>query len=196
MDDVAVERGEVLFVLGGAEQIGAHRHQFAGAAGRPVQPADQFLPPRLGGEMQIAGVVVARLRAPGLDGMGQLLAVRAVIARQGVEEGERGRPDRGGDTDRAPRAPSRCRRLRPGRTAAPRRVRSARRRPVWRRRDFRAAAGCGPARKSWKAGRRKRRWPWGGSNPKGRCRTLTPDLGQSRAHSSAADYRWLPSASQ
>ena len=59
MHDVAVERGEILVAFHQAEQIGAHLHQFAGAAGRAVEPADQFLPPRLGGEMQIAGVIVA-----------------------------------------------------------------------------------------------------------------------------------------
>ena len=68
------------------EQIGAHRHQVAGAAGCAVEPADQFLPPRLGGKMQIAGVVVAGLRAPGLDRLRQLFAVRTVIARQRLEE--------------------------------------------------------------------------------------------------------------
>ena len=86
MDDVAVERGEVLFVLDGAEQIGAHRHQLAGAAGRPVQPANQFLPPWLGGEMQIAGVGIVRLCAPALDRLRKPLAVGTEIAGQTFEE--------------------------------------------------------------------------------------------------------------
>ena len=86
MHDVAVERGKVLVAVQDVEQIGAHRHQFAGAAGRAVEPADQLLPPRLGGEMQVAGVVVARLRAPGLDRLRKLFAVGPVIPRQRREE--------------------------------------------------------------------------------------------------------------
>jgi len=58
----------------------------AGAARRAVQAANQFLPPRLGGKMQVAGVIVVRLRAPGLDGMGKLFPVRAVLAGQRFEE--------------------------------------------------------------------------------------------------------------
>ena len=38
--------------------------------------------------MQVAGVLVARLRAPVLDRFGELFAVRTEIAGQGVEEGE------------------------------------------------------------------------------------------------------------
>ena len=86
MHDVAVERGKILVAVHQAKQIGAQRHQLAGAARRAVEPADQFLPPRLGGKMQVAGVVVARLRAPGLDRLRQPFPVRAVIARQRFEE--------------------------------------------------------------------------------------------------------------
>src|ERR1700682_2232811 len=68
------------------KQIGAHRHQFAGAARRAVEPADQFLPPRLGSEMQLAGISVVRLRAPALDRLRKPLAVRADLASQGFEE--------------------------------------------------------------------------------------------------------------
>ena len=86
MHDVAVERGEILVAVHEIEQIGAHRHQLAGAAWRAVEPADQFLPPRLGGEMQVAGVVVVGLCAPGLDCLRQPFAVRTVIAREVPEE--------------------------------------------------------------------------------------------------------------
>ena len=88
MHDVAVERGQILVAAPfmRPEQIGAQRHQLAGAAGRAVEPPDQFLPPRLGSKMQVAGVVVGRLRAPGLDRLRQPFAVRAVIARQLLEE--------------------------------------------------------------------------------------------------------------
>ena len=67
MHHVAVECCQILVALDQGEQIGAHRHQFAGAARCAVEPADQFLAPRLGCKMQIAGIGVARLRAPALD---------------------------------------------------------------------------------------------------------------------------------
>ncbi len=86
MHDVAVERGKILVLMHQEKQVGAHRHQFAGAARGAVEAADQFLPPRLGGKMQVAGVVVARLRAPGLDGLGQPFAVRTIAAGEGFEK--------------------------------------------------------------------------------------------------------------
>jgi hypothetical protein len=88
MHDVAVEGCQIPVALHQGKQVGAHRHQFAGAARRTVEPANQFLPPRLGGEVKIAGVVVARLGAPALDGLRQLFAVRTVVAGQRFEEGE------------------------------------------------------------------------------------------------------------
>ena len=36
--------------------------------------------------MQVAGVVIARLRPPGFDGLGKFGAVRTEIAGQGLEE--------------------------------------------------------------------------------------------------------------
>ena len=130
MHDVAVERCQILVALHQRKQIGAHRHQFAGAARRAVEPADQFLPPRLGGKMQIAGVGVARLRAPALDRLRQPFAVGTVIAGQRLRRTQAGRRRRGRDSGRAPRAPSRCPRPRRGPTAAPRTVRAVRRRPA------------------------------------------------------------------
>ena len=119
-----------LWPLHQAEQIGAHRHQFAGAARRAVEPAEQFLPPRLGGKMQVAGVIVGRLRAPGLDRLRQSFAVRAVVAGQRLRKTQPAAGVEMRDSGRAPRAPSRCRKLRRGRTAAPRIVRPVRRCPV------------------------------------------------------------------
>ena len=86
MHDVTVERRQILVALHQRQQIGAHRHQFAGAAGRAVEPADQFLPPRLGRKMQVAGIGVARLRAPALDCLRQLFAIRAEVTGQCCEK--------------------------------------------------------------------------------------------------------------
>jgi hypothetical protein len=88
MHGVAVERGQILVgaSIHEAEQIGAQRHQRAGAARRAVQPPDQFLAPRFGRKMQVAGVLVGWLRAPGLDRLRQPFAVRAIAARQRFEK--------------------------------------------------------------------------------------------------------------
>ena len=86
MHDVAVECCQILVALHQRKQIGAHRHQVAGAARRAVEPADQFLAPRLGSKMQIAGVGVVRLRAPALDRPRQPLAVGTVVAGKRCEE--------------------------------------------------------------------------------------------------------------
>lgn len=87
MRHVAIERGEIGVPVHHAEQIGAHLDEIAGAAGRAIEAADQFLPPRLRGEMQRARVFVAGLGAPCFDRLGQTLPVRAEIAHQRFEEG-------------------------------------------------------------------------------------------------------------
>ena len=173
MHDVAVERGQILVALHQGEQVGAHRHQVAGAARRAVEPADQLLPPRLGSEMKVAGVGVVRLRAPALDRPRQLFAVGAEVARQRSRRTSAGRRRRGRGNDRARRAPSRCRRLRPGPTAAPRIVQAAPRHPGGRLMAHRAEAACGRVLISSREGRRKRRWPCGGSNPMGFAESYT-----------------------
>ena len=61
-----------------------------------------------------------------LDRLRQLLAVRAEVAGQRLEERQPARRRRDSGSGRAPRAPSRCRRLRPGLTAAPRTARPVR----------------------------------------------------------------------
>ena len=86
MHDIAIERGQILVAMHEIEQIGAHRHELAGAAGCAVEPADQLLPPRLGGKMQVAGVGIIRLRSPVLDRLRQSLPVRPVIAGEALEE--------------------------------------------------------------------------------------------------------------
>ena len=85
MYDVAIERGKVVAAALDVEQIGAQRHQFAGAARRAVEAAEQFLPPRLRCKMQIAGAVAGRPRAPGVDRALQLFLIRPVAVRQRLE---------------------------------------------------------------------------------------------------------------
>ena len=88
MHHVAVERGEILVALHQGKQVGAHRHQVAGAARRAVEPANQLLPLRLGCKVKVAGVAVVRLAAPVLDRLRQLFAVGAEVAGQRFEKGQ------------------------------------------------------------------------------------------------------------
>ena len=88
MHDVAVEAQELGAAFQEVEQVGTHLHQLASAARRTVETAKQLLPPRLRGKVQIAGVRIRRLVAPGLHRLRQPLVVRAVMARQLLEECE------------------------------------------------------------------------------------------------------------
>src|SRR5437763_16681010 len=86
MGHVAVQRGEFAVAVHEPKQIGAHCHQVAGPARGPGQPPNQFLPPRLGSEVKIAGLFVAPLRAPTLYRTSELFAVRTEVAGQRLEE--------------------------------------------------------------------------------------------------------------
>src|SRR5436190_24067981 len=86
MHDVTIERGQILVPVQKIQQIGAHRHQVAGAAGRAVEPPNQLLPSRLGGEMQLAGVGIARPRPPVLDRLRKLLAIGTEMASETLEK--------------------------------------------------------------------------------------------------------------
>ncbi len=160
MRDVAVEPGKALVRRLHVKQIGAQRHQLAGGVRRAIEPAEQFLPPRFGSKMQVAGVVVARLRPPGLDGLRQLLPVRAVVAGQRLEERK---PAGGVEVMIAVENLARHRGA--GGLAAAGQQRLAQFDQLggvlfgvrWTRRG---AAGCGHARKSRRADRRKRRCSW------------------------------------
>ena len=68
MHEIVVDRGEILAMIEHVEQLLAHAHQRDGAAGREIEPAEQFLPARLGGGVHFGGGLVGRLVAPGGDG--------------------------------------------------------------------------------------------------------------------------------
>src|SRR2546423_8270414 len=86
MGHVAIQRGEFAVAVHEPKQIGAHCHEVAGAARGSVQPPNQFLPPRLGSEMKMAGVFIASLRTPALYRPGELFPVRTEVAGQCLEE--------------------------------------------------------------------------------------------------------------
>ena len=56
-------------------QVFAHRDQRGGAAGREIEPAEQLLPARLGGEMQFGRGLVGALARPGIDRRVDALAI-------------------------------------------------------------------------------------------------------------------------
>ena len=53
MKEIAVEHEKPAVVAHGRDEIGAHRHERRGAAGRPVQAPEQLLPARLGGVVDL-----------------------------------------------------------------------------------------------------------------------------------------------
>ena len=55
MDEIVVDHGEIVAVIHGVEQLLAHAHQRRGAAGREIEPAEQFEPARLARLMQLGG---------------------------------------------------------------------------------------------------------------------------------------------
>ena len=67
MDEIVVDRGEIVAVVEHVHQLLAHAHQRGGAARRQIEPAEQLLPARLGGGMHFGGGCVGRLLAPGGD---------------------------------------------------------------------------------------------------------------------------------
>ena len=66
MDEIGVDHRKVAAVRHRIEQLLAHAHQRRGAAGREIEPAEQFLPARLGGLMDLGCGLVVRLVLPGL----------------------------------------------------------------------------------------------------------------------------------
>src|SRR3954449_7626027 len=86
MGHVAIQRGQFAVAVHEPKQIGAHCHQIAGAARGSVQTPNQFLPPRLGSKMKMAGVFIASLRTPALYRPGELFPVRTEVASQRLEE--------------------------------------------------------------------------------------------------------------
>ena len=93
MNEIVVDLGQIVAVVHGVEQLLAHAHQRGGAAGREIEPAEQFEPPRLAGLLQLGGVVGARRGPPGRDGA---VDAGAIVTERGGERLEKGdaRPGR------------------------------------------------------------------------------------------------------
>src|SRR5262249_27695875 len=61
-------------------------YQRGSTSGRQIEPAEQLLPPRLGGNMDFGGGCIPRRRAPGVDGLLHPRLVDAETLPQRLEE--------------------------------------------------------------------------------------------------------------
>ena len=82
MAEIGVDRRQLGLVLHRFEQGLAHPHQHMRAAGREVQAAQQFLPARLGGQMQRRDRSRARRLAIGLDRPRETVLIGAEALQQ------------------------------------------------------------------------------------------------------------------
>ena len=126
MDEIVVDDGKVVAVIHRVEKLLAHANQCRGAAGREIQPAEQFQPARLAGAMSSAAAS-ADGEPPGGDRGIDARRIVAERARQRLEKGD-ARPGRQlGIVGQEFRWRAQRRRPRRGRRAEPRRVPRCRR---------------------------------------------------------------------
>ena len=86
MLEIAVDRGEPSVLAEGVDEVGAHRHQRARAAGGAIEAAEQFLPARLGSVVDLARRRFAPRRAPPGDCVLNPLPVGSEVVRERTEE--------------------------------------------------------------------------------------------------------------
>ena len=88
MHEIGIDRGKIVAMIHGVDQLLAHFHERGGAAGREIEPAEQFLPARLGREMDFGDGLVIGIALPGRDRVLQPRLVRAEAVGQRLEEGD------------------------------------------------------------------------------------------------------------
>ena len=88
MNEIVVDGAQVVAMIERIHQLLAHANQCGGTSGREIEPAEQFLPARLGGGMHLGGCRVRRRRAPRVDGLIHPRLVDAEALRQRLEEGD------------------------------------------------------------------------------------------------------------
>src|SRR5215470_589660 len=84
--EVVVDDFEIAAAVERIEQMLAHAHQCGGAAGREIQPAQEFLPARLGRLMNPRRGVIGWIGAPHRDGGVELAMIGTEATRQRLEE--------------------------------------------------------------------------------------------------------------
>ena len=88
MNKIVVDDAEIVAMIHGVEELLAHAHQRRGAAGREIEPAEQFEPARLGGAIQLGRGIGGRRLPPGGDRGIDAGAIVAEGCRQRLEEGD------------------------------------------------------------------------------------------------------------
>ena len=88
MREVGIQRLELRMLLDELEQVGAHAHDFIGAAGAQVQTAQQRLAPRFAGGEQRAQVGIVGGFTIGRVGFVDTRFIGGVVLGQHMEEGE------------------------------------------------------------------------------------------------------------
>ena len=113
MDEIGVHHRKIAAVRHRIEQLLAHPHQRRGAAGRKIEPAQQFLPARLGRLMHFGCGRVVRIGLPGRDRAFPCAHGRARIAEPAPRRrrcADRWSARNSGSGFRAPAPPPRLRR--------------------------------------------------------------------------------------
>ena len=93
MHEIGINRDKIVAVIHRVDQLLAHFHERRGAAGREIEPAEQFLPARLGRKMDFGDGLVIGVALPGRDRGFQPCLVRPKAVGQGLEESD-ARPGR------------------------------------------------------------------------------------------------------
>ena len=89
MDEIVVDhRKLVAAMIHGVEELLAHAHQRPGAIGSEIEPAEQFEPPRLAGDVKIGRRRVGRRFPPRGDGAIDAAAVGAEGGGERLEKGD------------------------------------------------------------------------------------------------------------
>ena len=88
MDEVGVHRREIVAVIERVQQLLAHADQRRGAARREIEAAEQLLPARFGGGVDLGRGLVGGRRLPGGNGGVEPRPVGAEPVRQRLEEGD------------------------------------------------------------------------------------------------------------
>ncbi len=88
MDEIAIDRRQVAAPRQRVEQVLAHLHELAGGAGRQIDAANEFLPPRLGGFQHLVGGLVGGLAAIGGAGARKPRAIGTEALGERLEEGD------------------------------------------------------------------------------------------------------------
>ena len=88
MDEVAVDHAQVVAAIHGVEELLAHAHQRRRAAGREIEPAQEFQPARLGGAMQFGCGLRRLIDAPGRNRFVDARAIMAERGRHRLEESD------------------------------------------------------------------------------------------------------------